>query len=132
MRASLVFMTAIVARRCRRADIPAVKRNDLEVLLAAAEDAARSAGERIIKALPEQRSISASKANSKDLLTSTDVACQEAIREALRGRCPDVEFLGEEDVGPGSKASQVAARSVLGSNPRSLCWVVDPIDGTTK
>lgn len=132
MRASVVFVTAIAARRCRHAGVPAVKHDDLEVLLAAAEDAARSAGERIIEALPEQRSIAASKANSKDLLTSTDVACQEAIREALRARCPDVKFLGEEDVASGSEASRAAALSILGSDPRSLCWVVDPIDGTTK
>lgn len=101
-------------------------------LVFAAEKAARAAGEMILAAGPQQRVIASSKANSKDLLTSTDTACQEKIRSVLSERCPDVAFLGEEDVAAGAEASSAAATNALSDKDGRLCWVVDPIDGTAN
>jgi myo-inositol-1(or 4)-monophosphatase len=52
-----------------------------------------------------------------DLVTATDVRCEQAIREVLARHTPDVPVLGEE----GGGATEVNTR-----------WVVDPIDGTTN
>jgi len=72
--------------------------------------------------------VASSKATGKDLLTETDVACQDAIEKELRRRFPAIPMLGEESVAAGAKASAEAA-SVL---TEGLWWVVDPIDGTAN
>lgn len=96
-------------------------------LLEAALAAARRAGQLIKTASPEARSVEASKANAKDLLTQTDTLCQATIRDVLDDMCPGLGFLGEEDVGPGAVAAKRAADALSG-----LSWVVDPIDGTAN
>ena len=58
------------------------------------------------------------KASPKDLVTETDVAVEELLRERLGRILPEAGFLGEE----GS-----AKRGLMG-----LAWVVDPVDGTTN
>lgn len=50
-----------------------------------------------------------------DLVTEADVAAEEAIIAALRGRFPDHAIIAEESGQSG------AAR---------LCWLIDPLDGT--
>jgi myo-inositol-1(or 4)-monophosphatase len=50
-----------------------------------------------------------------DLVTEADRASEEAIREALADRFPSHSFLGEES-------------GLQGKD--SLCWIVDPLDGT--
>lgn len=56
-----------------------------------------------------------------DLVTDTDMAVQAFLREKLAPLCKDAAFLGEEnDSGPNA-------------DPESgLCWIVDPVDGTTN
>lgn len=54
-----------------------------------------------------------------DLVTETDVAVENFLREELCALLPEAAFVGEES----------------GANPsllNSLCWVVDPVDGTTN
>lgn len=54
-----------------------------------------------------------------DLVTEADWASQEAIRQVLLGAFPDHGFMSEELDQP--------------VNPQAeLCWVVDPLDGTTN
>lgn len=59
-----------------------------------------------------------------DLVTEADLASQQAIRELIVSRCPDHDFLGEEDSDALFAATQ-AARS-------PFRWVVDPLDGTAN
>lgn len=55
-----------------------------------------------------------------DYVTDADLASQEAIRSLLSDRFPDHQFVGEESDRPGLP------------EPGRLCWVVDPLDGTTN
>lgn len=56
-----------------------------------------------------------------DLVTETDTAVQNFLRSQLATVLPEAEFLGEEDAGNVESALQ-----------KPLCWVVDPVDGTTN
>jgi len=99
------------------------------VLLGAAQDAARKAGVMMLSAKGSSNTIKATKANSKDLLTETDLACQHVIYDVL-GKVKDTRFLGEEDVPSGAAAATAAAKNALTQS--GICWVVDPIDGTAN
>ncbi|KAJ1458965.1 hypothetical protein M885DRAFT_460234 [Pelagophyceae sp. CCMP2097] len=99
-------------------------------LLAAATQAAKQAGALMVSASLAGRAVEKSKSNSKDLLTKTDLACQDTIVETLLSQCPGTRVLGEEDVAPGAAAAKQAADAAL-SQP-GQCWVVDPIDGTAN
>jgi myo-inositol-1(or 4)-monophosphatase len=57
-----------------------------------------------------------------DLVTDVDVAVERMFRDLVAERFPDHHVLAEELGAPGS-AAQV---------PAGLCWVFDPIDGTTN
>lgn len=54
-----------------------------------------------------------------DLVTETDFAVQAMLRTHLCALLPEAAFIGEED--DGEKPTDA-----------SLCWVVDPVDGTTN
>jgi myo-inositol-1(or 4)-monophosphatase len=56
-----------------------------------------------------------------DLVTDADVASQRAIASVVAENFPDHAFLGEENPG--------AIGELLGE---AVCWVVDPLDGTTN
>jgi len=87
--------------------------------------------------------------NVRDLVTESDIACQDIIKDIVRRTFPTDLFLGEEDVGAGSDASREALTRVFQtsfslkgddedkkkddkSKEEKLLWVVDPIDGTTN
>jgi myo-inositol-1(or 4)-monophosphatase len=54
-----------------------------------------------------------------DLVTSADLASQEAIRETLLSAFPTHSFLGEESTGPQAPVGEFR-------------WIVDPLDGTSN
>lgn len=56
-----------------------------------------------------------------DLVTDADLASQQAIARVIAEHYPDHAFLGEENPG--------AIGELLG---KPVCWVVDPLDGTTN
>jgi myo-inositol-1(or 4)-monophosphatase len=56
-----------------------------------------------------------------DLVTDADIAAQRAVREVLLTARPDDAFVGEES--PRGTAEDRRGR---------LCWIVDPLDGTTN
>ncbi|TWT99935.1 Inositol-1-monophosphatase [Botrimarina colliarenosi] len=56
-----------------------------------------------------------------DLVTDADLASQKAVREVLLSARPGDAFVGEES----PKAEQ-------GEHQGRLCWIVDPLDGTTN
>jgi len=53
-----------------------------------------------------------------DLVTQTDLAVEEALKESLSRILPEASFLAEE-----------SAESL---DPGSLTWIIDPVDGTTN
>lgn len=56
-----------------------------------------------------------------DLVTDTDAQVEAFLRRELAAILPDAAFLGEESAGNALEMLQAP-----------LCWVVDPIDGTTN
>lgn len=56
---------------------------------------------------------------SIDLVTETDVAVEAFLKERLAELLPQAEFLAEESC-------------VAGEEPSPLCWIIDPVDGTTN
>lgn len=56
---------------------------------------------------------------SIDLVTETDVAVEAFLKERLGELLPQAEFLAEESC-------------VAGQEPSPLCWIIDPVDGTTN
>jgi myo-inositol-1(or 4)-monophosphatase len=105
---------------------------DWQFVLHIAEDAARRAGE-IMRQTTGRISVKNEKANVRDIVTDSDIACQQVIRQTIDAVFPCALFLGEEDVGSGSQASIHALQEALASNQQEqLLWIVDPIDGTTN
>jgi len=96
-------------------------------LLEVATQSARAAAHIIRSATP---TLKTTKANAKDLLTTTDPACEAAIISVIRSRFPDHHVLGEESVAPGAAASAEALSSAL--DQHEFVWIVDPLDGTTN
>jgi myo-inositol-1(or 4)-monophosphatase len=58
------------------------------------------------------------KQGPSDLVSEADREAEQAIRTVLYARCPDDSWLGEE--------------SGRGRGLSGICWLVDPIDGTTE
>lgn len=106
---------------------------DWQYVLHLAEDAARRAGE-IMKSTTGRIASLDQKSNVRDLVTESDIACQQVIFSTINAVRPNDVFLGEESVNSGSEASINALRQALKSNGGDndrLLWIVDPIDGTT-
>jgi len=97
-------------------------------LLYVAEKAAKKAGELIAASPP---SLMERKANSRDLLTQTDLASEKLIKQMILDHFPGHQILGEEDVSPGSANSAKALADALETKDEYL-WIVDPLDGTTN
>ena len=114
-------------------------RRDLKHVLQTIERAAYSAGE-IALSTAGKIAVKSTKANARDLVTESDVECQQLIKEMILKEFPDDVFLGEEGIdlsGDSSAASSDALRDAMGIAGRSdskdrLLFVVDPIDGTTN
>eukprot|EP00985_Skeletonema_marinoi_P006245 scaffold2709_cov215-Skeletonema_marinoi.AAC.6 len=127
---------------------------NLQQVLHTIEYAAYTAG-KVALSTSGQIAIKSTKANIRDLVTESDVKCQQLIREIIEEEFPHDAFLGEEDVdlsGDCSAASSAALDAVLsGGGSLSLdddgdvasssnndeeedrlLFIVDPIDGTTN
>eukprot|EP00984_Skeletonema_dohrnii_P000198 scaffold61_cov80-Skeletonema_dohrnii-CCMP3373.AAC.1 len=128
---------------------------NLQHILQTIEYAAYTAG-KVALSTSGQIAIKSTKANIRDLVTESDVKCQQLIREIIEEEFPYDLFLGEEDVdlsgGDSSCASSAALDAVLSGSGGSLSFdgdgdasssnndgkedrllfIVDPIDGTTN
>eukprot|EP00984_Skeletonema_dohrnii_P000424 scaffold144_cov94-Skeletonema_dohrnii-CCMP3373.AAC.7 len=129
---------------------------NLQQVLHTIEYAAYTAG-KVALSTSGQIAIKSTKANIRDLVTESDVKCQQLIREIIEEEFPYDLFLGEEDVdlsgGDSSCASSAALDAVLSGRGGSLSFdddgdasssnnekeeedrllfIVDPIDGTTN
>ncbi|KAI8991374.1 hypothetical protein BDF20DRAFT_38329 [Mycotypha africana] len=82
----------------------------------------------IIKAAVDSRmagtgsSVEVKKNNPTDLVTETDKAVEEFIKNRLNKTYPDHKFIGEETFASGAKTEFTDLPT----------WIVDPIDGTTN
>jgi myo-inositol-1(or 4)-monophosphatase len=116
-------------------------RRNLDHAVTFSQYAARQAGD-IMLQTAGKIAVKGTKSNAKDLVTESDIACQELIQKLLKKGFPDDFFLGEENVDAGSDASQEALSKalLLGSDSTNnddgeddrLLFIVDPIDGTTN
>ncbi len=88
----------------------------MEQLLATCDAAVRAGGEQL---LAWRGRFSAREKAERDLVTDADLASQEAIRQVILSVFPDHGFLGEESPD-------------LRELSRPVCWIVDPLDGTTN
>ena len=111
---------------------------DLQQVIDVAEKAAKTAGEVMLKTSGKIE-ISKTKMNTQDLVTHSDIHCQQLIKDTILSEFPKDMFLGEEDIEAGSEASVFALNNALCSDSKSyskeigdLLWIVDPIDGTTN
>ena len=84
-------------------------------LLETAVEAARVAGQEIVKRLPQERDIHSK--GFRDIVTDADVAAQEKLAAVIRAHFPQHGILSEEGLTPGDQAT---------------IWVLDPVDGTTN
>ena len=89
---------------------------DLEHYSEVAEQAARRGGEIL---LGKAETFSVRERGPSDLVTSADLASQQAIRQTILAEFPEHTFLGEE--GPEEPDPEAQYR-----------WIVDPLDGTTN
>jgi len=85
-------------------------------LLDTAIEAARAAGQEIVKRLPQERDVHSK--GFRDIVTDADLAAQEALVSIIHSRFPGHGILSEEGLKPGSDAGTI--------------WVLDPLDGTTN
>ncbi|MCI0334160.1 MAG: inositol monophosphatase [Planctomycetes bacterium] len=72
-----------------------------------------------------------------DFVTDADLASQAAVRRVIAARFPDHGFIGEEQEhsarsGQAHFASRTAQNEPIPGRADQLCWIVDPLDGTTN
>lgn len=87
-------------------------------LLRVAQMAALAGGEKLLE---WRGKLETREKSPADLVTDADLASQNAIANVVAEHFPDHAFLGEENPGV---VGQLLAKPV--------CWVVDPLDGTTN
>eukprot|EP00644_Phytophthora_capsici_P012861 jgi/Phyca11/503891/fgenesh2_kg.PHYCAscaffold_5_\ len=97
-------------------------------MLDVAIEAARAAGSHMKSHLSTSR-VEKTKSSKDDLVTVVDKQCQDLVFDTIKKSFPAHEFLGEENVEPGSEAS---ARALQDMVSKEWLWIVDPIDGTTN
>ncbi len=94
---------------------------DLNVMLETAVAAARLAGRQAMK---ELNIVKASIKNKTELVTQTDIRCQQIIIDRIKETYPDHGFIAEE--GNGGNLFKQPPRG------EPFWWVIDPIDGTNN
>jgi myo-inositol-1(or 4)-monophosphatase len=99
-----------------------MEQKELSDLLEVAVVAARSAGQR---AMEEIGNVKASIKKPGELVTETDVRCQQIIIDTIKQAYPDHGFIAEE--GSQGRLFKQPPRS-----SESIWWAIDPIDGTNN
>lgn len=93
-------------------------RDDVRELMRLAHDLAAEAAELIVRFGPAGRLVADTKSSPTDVVTATDRAAEELLRERLRVLRPGDALYGEEAGGS--------------AGDTGLTWVLDPIDGTVN
>eukprot|EP00941_MAST-03F_sp_MAST-3F-sp1_P002880 g2880.t1 len=100
---------------------------ELSKMMTVAEAAAREAGRHMKRNCGAN--VIKTKSSHADLLTEIDGECQKIVQGYIYRFFPTHDFLGEEDVEPGSVAS---AKAIDTMKTAANLWICDPIDGTTN
>ncbi len=98
---------------------------DMQTIVHTAMEAARRAGSLIRDRFGRIQRVEF-KGNLKDLVTEVDREAERLIVETLKTQFPDWAVLGEEASAEATKAG------VAIEPPAGMCWVVDPLDGTSN
>jgi myo-inositol-1(or 4)-monophosphatase len=64
----------------------------------------------------------------RDLVTQADIASQRAIKAIVQREFPEHLFVGEEVLDDDA----ISIEQLKSMSPERICWVVDPLDGTTN
>lgn len=72
------------------------------------------------------------KSSTHDVVTQTDIDTEARLIALLRERTPDAVFLGEESSTEEGGGEAGAGGSGAGLPAGAVCWVIDPIDGTSN
>lgn len=79
------------------------------------------------------------KSSAHDVVTQTDIETEARLIALLRERTPEAVFLGEEGASKegvteegGDEAGAGAGGSGAGVPAGAVCWVIDPVDGTSN
>lgn len=108
-----------------------VELDALEAIQHTATEAAKRASKIIAAKIGAD--VISTKAGAKDLLTAVDGECQQVIESVVAAAHPSGhDFLGEESVPAGAKASAEALTAAMSGSDADWLWIVDPIDGTTN
>jgi len=92
-----------------------------DIVLNVAQEAALLAGEKIRHAVFSKSKGVNEKSSNTDLVTETDVACEEIIKKKINQHFPLHKIIGEED--------NSTQQYQLTDDPT---WTIDPIDGTVS
>lgn len=103
--------------------------NDLQSYLELATSLARQVGIRILEVTSSVDEIQVTKKGLTDLVTEIDVWSEETIKQAVSERFPSHIFVGEESCAKMLADTGRKLPQLLNDN---ICWVVDPLDGTTN
>ncbi len=103
----------------------------IKELLETCEAAARAGGRELLE---WRGRFSMREKGVTDFVTDADLASQEAVRRVIAERYPGHEFIGEEGARGGQAhfASRTAQNEPVRGRDDRLCWIVDPLDGTTN
>lgn len=101
----------------------------LKVALRAAEAAGAMLMTHFVARTAAGADAAADEKSSIDLVTAADRASEEFVVGELRRAFPEDGILGEERDGREAVAALAATQATEGER---LCWVIDPLDGTTN
>lgn len=99
--------------------MPSVRTDDIEQLRATAVAVVHQVGDLVLRMRAEGAGQVDTKSSATDVVTAADTAAERLARRLLAQWRPGEPVLGEEEGGAGAPSG-------------SLCWVVDPIDGTVN
>jgi myo-inositol-1(or 4)-monophosphatase len=103
---------------CRQVALDAALDDSTQRTLAEVARAASNLGAAVLMQHYGRLSSIESKGRVGDLVTNADVAAEKVVLDYLREHTPTISILAEESGSSGT--------------PGSLCWCVDPLDGTTN
>lgn len=103
---------------------------DLERCTLAVCEIARRAGAYIREERPKFSRESVERKHAHDYVSYVDKGSERLIVAALKELLPEAGFITEEGTAQGDSPSAFGKTNTAGTVP--LCWVVDPLDGTTN
>ena len=103
--------------------------NTCKEIQAVAEKAALEVGSRIDELLTNSEDFKVSKKAANDLVTEVDIWSENQIEKMIQANFPSHILLGEESNSTLQKKKGKTLEEIVDQN---ICWVVDPLDGTSN